>query len=82
VFAAAVAVLKAGDMGLEPGWGVEVPVAACFFFSFLREVSVPESSERSGEPGRLSLFLTLRGSMCLGRPEGVFVPFVEVPEGG
>lgn len=87
-FGADVAALKAGDMGLLPGWGVDVPVPeGCFFLCFLREVSVPLISERSGEPGRLSLFLDLvvlvaRGSLCFERPEGVFVPLEEAPEGG
>jgi len=40
---------------------------------------LPLDSERLGSLGRLMPFL--RGSKCLGRPEGVLVPFEEVPEG-
>jgi len=78
----------AGDLGREPGGtGVDVPVGweeeACFFLCFLREDSVPLASERLGEPGRLRELEDdfLRGSECLGRPEGVFVPLEEAPDG-
>lgn len=55
----------------------------CCFLCFLRDVSVPEASERFGDPGRLSARDDdfLERSECLGRPEGVFVPFEEAPEG-
>ena len=42
---------------------------------------MPLDSERFGEPGLLRLFTFLRGSECLGRPDGVLVPFDEAPEG-
>jgi hypothetical protein len=74
----------AGDMGRDPGIGVDVPVGwddACFFLSFFREDSLPLDSERLGEPDRLRLFDFFRGSECLGRPEGVLVPFDDAPEG-
>lgn len=79
----------AGERGREPGAvGVDVPVGweeerPCFFLCFLREDSVPLASERLGEPGRLRELVVdfLRGSLCLGRPEGVLVPLVEAPDG-
>jgi hypothetical protein len=61
--------------------GVEVPVLCDDFLTFFLEDSLPLDSERFGEPGRLSLLTFLKGSECLGRPEGVFVPFEEAPEG-
>ena len=54
----------------------------CCFLCFLRDVSVPEASERFGDPGRLTAKDDfLERSECFGRPEGVFVPFEEAPEG-
>ena len=82
---------KAGDLGREGGpLGVEVPVPGwrvegCLFLCFLRADSLPLASERLGEPGRLREAEEDRwlGSFCFeGRPEGVEVPLVEVPEGG
>jgi hypothetical protein len=70
-------------MGRDPGIGVDVPVGCddgCFFLCFFREDSLPLDSERLGEPGRLRLFAFFRGSECFGRPEGVLVPFDDVPE--
>ena len=55
----------------------------CCFLCFLRDVSVPEASERFGDPGRLRAKDDdfLERSECFDRPEGVFVPFEEAPEG-
>ena len=55
----------------------------CCFLCFLRDVSVPEASERFGDPGRLRAVddAFLERSICFGRPEGVFVPFEEAPDG-
>lgn len=68
-----------GDMGRDSGWA-----SACLLLGFLREVSVPLASERLGEPARFraarDVAFLLSGSVCLGRPEGVFVPFVDAPE--
>lgn len=47
----------------------------CSFFCFLRLGSCPPASERDGDPGRFR-FAFLAGSVGLGRPEGVLVPFV------
>jgi hypothetical protein len=51
------------------------------FLAFFREVSVPLASEALGEP---SLFRDpaafFKASVCLGRPEGVLVPLVEVAD--
>jgi hypothetical protein len=58
----------AGDIGREPGTGVEVRVGW-------------EDSDKFGDPGLFRFFAFFRGSVCLGRPEGVLVPFVEVPDG-
>ena len=82
---------KAGDLGREGGpFGVEVPVLGwrvegCLFLCFLRDDSLPLASERLGEPGRLR---EDEDECCVwslgleGRPEGVEVPLVEVPEDG
>lgn len=71
----------------EPERGVEVPVgwedeSMCFFLCFLRVDSFPLVSEadRLGEPARLRWLCFLWGSVLLGRPMGVVVPFVEAPE--
>lgn len=75
----------AGDIGRDPGIGVLVPVAweECFFLCFFRDDSFPLASdaERLGEPGRFRPTDFLSGLPCLGRLEGVFVPFEEAPEG-
>lgn len=73
----------AGDIGRDPGIGVLVPVGweECFFFCFFRDDSLPLDSEGFGDPERFKLFDFFMGSVCLGRPEGVFDPFVEVPDG-
>jgi len=71
----------AGDIGRDPGIGVEVPVEdRCFFLCFFLD-SVSLDSERFGEPGLFRVLDFFKASMCFGRPEGVFVPFEEVPEG-
>jgi hypothetical protein len=66
-----------GEIGRDGGWDV----AECMFLAFFREVSVPLASEAFGDP---SLFRDpaafFRASVCLGRPEGVLVPLVEVPD--
>lgn len=66
-----------GEIGRDGGWGVRL----CIFLAFLREVSVPLASDAFGDP---SLFRDpvafLRASVCLGRPEGVLLPLVEVAE--
>lgn len=70
----------AGEICREPG--AEVTLAgwdACFCFCFFLVDSFPLDSERFGEPGRFNVFF-FRGSVCLGRPDGVFVPLLEVPE--
>jgi hypothetical protein len=75
----------AGDIGREPGTGVEVRVAwedeECLFLCFFRDDSFPLDSDKFGDPGLFRFFAFFRGSVCLGRPEGVLVPFVEVPDG-
>jgi len=74
----------AGDIGRDPGIGVLLPVGweECFFLCFFRDDSFPLASEaeRLGDPGLLR-DLFFNGSECLGRPEGVLVPFDEVPDG-
>ncbi len=71
------------------GLGVEPPLLAvaggerCCFLCFLRVDSAPDASDRPGDPGRLRAAeeaLRDRSVLCFGRPEGVFVPLVEVPE--
>jgi len=55
----------------------------CLFLGLLRDVSVPLASEIPGEPKRFFVerdATFLRGSVYFVRPEGVFVPLVEVPE--
>lgn len=44
---------------------------------------MPLASERFGDPGRLraAACALFSGSVCLGRPDGVLVPLVDVPEG-
>lgn len=75
----------AGDIGREPGIGVLVPEGwgvPCFFLCFFRTDSFPEDSERFGEPDLLRAFLAFfKGSVCLGLPDGVFVPLDDAPEG-
>lgn len=75
----------AGEVARDPGTGVDVAVGCeepCFFFDFFRADSVPLTSDRFGEPGRLSVDAAFfNGSTCLLRPDGVLVPFVEAPEG-
>jgi hypothetical protein len=65
--------------------GVVVPVACeeCFFLCFFRDDSFPLASEaeRLGEPALFKLVGLFKGLLCLGRPEGVFVPFEDAPEG-
>ena len=74
----------AGDIGRDPGIGVLEPDRAaldeCFFLCFFREDSFPLDSDRFGEPD-LFKFLDFKGSKCLGRPDGVFVPLDEAPDG-
>lgn len=64
----------------EVGEGAAWEVAA--FLGFFREVSVPLASERLGDPMRLRLMppAFFNASVCLGRPDGVFVPFVDAPD--
>lgn len=71
----------------EPERGVDVPVgwedeSMCFFLCFLRADSLPlvSEAERLGDPARLRWLCFLWGSVLLGRPIGVVVPFVEAPE--
>jgi hypothetical protein len=75
----------AGDIGRDPGIGVLLPVGweECFFLCFFREDSFPLASEaeRLGEPGLFRLIAFFNGLLCLCRPDGVFVPFEEAPEG-
>lgn len=74
----------AGDIGRDPGIGVLVPgCEVCFFLCFFRDDSFPLASEaeRPGDPRLLRFLPFFNGSVCLGRPEGVFVPFDEAPEG-
>lgn len=75
----------AGDIGREPGTGVEVRVGwedeECLFLCFFRDDSFPLDSDKFGDPGLLRFFAFFKGSVCLGRPEGVLVPFVEAPDG-
>ena len=69
---------EAGAEGWLGGWTMPG-----FFFCFLREDSLPLASERFGDPGRLMAVMGfLDKSKCLGRPDGVFVPLVELPDGG
>lgn len=74
----------AGDICRDPGAGVKPPIGCedelCFFF-FFRVDSFPLDSERFGEPALLRDFAFFKGSLCLGRPDGVFVPFDEAPDG-
>lgn len=76
-------VAGAGDIGREPTALVDCDeVRPCFFLCFFLEDSVPLASERSGDPGRLRLVAYFfSGSVCFGRPDGVFVPLEEAPEG-
>ncbi len=72
-------------IGRDSGTGVEVAVGRdepfCCLDLFLAE-SVPLASDRLGEPGRLRLVAAVfRGSECLFRPDGVFEPFVDAPDG-
>jgi hypothetical protein len=62
-----------GEIGRDGGWDV----GRCMLLAFFRDVSVPLASEAFGDP---SLFRDgfFRASVCLGRPEGVFVPLEEV----
>lgn len=71
----------------DPERGVDVPVgwedeSMCFFLCFLRVDSLPlvSEAERLGDPARLRWLCFLWGSVLLGRPIGVVVPFVEAPE--
>jgi len=77
-----------GDIGRDGGRDVEVPAGCdeeliCFFLCFLRLDSLPlvSDAERLGEPERLRLLCFLCGSLCFGRPDGVFDPFEDAPDG-
>jgi hypothetical protein len=63
------------------GRGVAVPPLVLSFMR-LRLDSLPLASERLGEPGRLMAF-TRSGSPCFSlRPDGVFAPLEDAPDGG
>ena len=55
-----------------PGGGCRVPDGGFLVFCFLRDDSLPLASELFAELGRF----------LLGRPDGVVVPLVELPEDG
>lgn len=65
-------------MEVRVGWEEDEP---CLFLCFFRDDSFPLDSDRLGDPGLLRFFVFFRGSVCLGRPDGVLVPFEEAPEG-
>jgi hypothetical protein len=68
------------EASLCPGLGVEVPCLT--IFARLRLDSLPLASERVGDPGRL-IALTRRVSECFSlRPDGVFAPLDDAPDGG
>jgi hypothetical protein len=73
-----------GDIGRDPGIGVLVPEGrddACFF-CFFREDSLPEDSDKLGDPDLFRPFLFFfDASVCFGRPEGVLVPLEDAPDG-
>lgn len=59
--------------------GVAAPEAGfCTLTFFFRADSEPLASDRLGDPGLLSTLR--RGSLCFGRPDGVFDPLVEISE--
>jgi hypothetical protein len=66
--------------GAELGEGTGCEVAA--FLGFFRDVSVPLASERLGDPMRFRPMALgfFNASTCLGRPDGVLVPFVDAPD--
>jgi hypothetical protein len=63
------------SLPLAPDASKSAALFSEFNFAFLREDSLPLASERLGEPGRLAPILN-----CFLRSDGVFSPFVEVPD--